>query len=109
MKLDQFAKMRGYQQSHNSTGSFFVDHFLNGESGDELRAELKLKRIQFDTSPQLTERLESVCSLLECSKREFLEMAVWEAIERAQGVFEDAFKEASGRDIGDYFGVKEEF
>lgn len=108
MKLDQFAKMRGFQQSHNSTGSFVVDHFLKGENGDELRAELKLKRIQFDTSSQLAERLESVCSLLECSKREFLEMAVWEAIERAQGVFEDAYKEASGREFIEDFGVKEE-
>ena len=108
MKLDQFAKMRGFQTSHQSRNSAFVDHFLNGESGDELRAELKLKRIQFDTSPQLAEKLESICSLLECSKREFLEMAVWESIERAEDTFMSSYKEASGRDFMDDFGVEEE-
>ena len=98
--------MRGFQQSHNALASPMVDHFLNGEKGDELRAELKLKRIQFDTSPQLAEQLESVCSLLECSKREFLEMAVYEAIERAEDVFMQSYKDASGRDFMEDFGVK---
>lgn len=107
MNLNQFAQMRGFQQAHAHVGAPFLDHFLNGEKGDELREELKLKRIQFDTMPQLYEKLEGVCSLLECSKREFLELAVWDAIERAQEVFENSFKEASGRDISDAYGVKE--
>ena len=34
-------------------------------------------------------------------------MAVREAIDRAQGVFEESYKEASGRDFFDDFGVKE--
>jgi hypothetical protein len=106
MNLNQFAQMRGFQHSHSTTGAFVVDSVLNGEQGDELRAELKLKRIQFDTASQLYEQLENVCSLLECSKREFLEMAVSEAIDRAQSVFMESYKEASGRDFMDDFGVK---
>jgi hypothetical protein len=106
MNLNQFAQMRGFQQSHQTTGAFIVDHALNGEQGDEMRETLKLKRIQFDTVPQLYDQLESVCSLLECSKREFLEMAVYEAIDRAQIVFMDSYKAASGRDFMDDFGVK---
>jgi hypothetical protein len=106
MKLNQFAQMRGFQQSHETTGAFLVDGALNGEQGDEVRETLKLKRIQFDTAPQLYDQLESVCSLLECSKREFLEMAVFEAIERAETVFMDSYKDASGRDFMEDFGVK---
>ena len=106
MKLDKFAQMRGFQCSHSTTGSGLIDGVLNGEQGDALRADLKLKRIQFDTASQLFEELESVCDLLDCSKREFLEMAVSEAIDRAQAFFMDSYKEASGRDFMDDFGVK---
>lgn len=84
-----------------------VDHFLNGEQGDQIREELKLKRIQFDTAPQLADRLESVCSLLNCSKREFLELAVSEAIDQAEYVFMAAFKDAHGQDFMDVYGTKE--
>lgn len=98
--------MRGFEQSHQTTGAGLVDHALNGEQGDEVRETLKLKRIQFDTSPQLYDQLESVCSLLQCSKREFLEMAVDEAIDRAEDVFMASYKDASGRDFMEDFGVK---
>jgi hypothetical protein len=93
--------------AHSRIGAPLVDHCLNGESGDELRAELKLKRIQFDTVPQLYDKLESVCSLLECSKREFLEMAVLDAIDRAQDAFMDSFKDGAGIDFMDVYGVKD--
>ena len=107
MNLNQFAQMRGFQNSHSKIGSFLVDRALqDSEEGEKLRSELKLKRIQFDTFPDLYARLESVCSLLDCSKREFMQMAVWEAVDRAETVFMDSYKEASGRDFMDDFGVK---
>lgn len=96
MKLSQFTTMAGYLQASQFTNQRLVDHFLDGDQGDQIRFELKLKRIQFDTSPDLAEKLESVCSLLDCSKRVFLEMAVREAIEAAEDQFGDAFKEAFG-------------
>jgi len=98
--------MRGFQFAHSTTGAFLVDSVLNGEQGDELKAELKLKRIQFDTVPQLYDEVENICNLLECSKREFLELAVRDAIGRAQEVFMQSYKEASGREFMDDFGVK---
>jgi hypothetical protein len=106
MNLNQFSQMRGFQHSHQTTGGFIIDSALSGETGDEIRETLKLKRIQFDTSPQLADQLENCCSLLECSKREFLEMAVSEAIDRATDVFMESYKQASGRDFMDDFGVK---
>lgn len=107
MKLSQFAQMTGFHEARQASGTIFVDHFLNGAQGDQIREELKLKRIQFDAPPQLSERLESVCSLLDCSKREFLEMAVWEACELAEDTFMSAFKEAHGRDFADVYPAKE--
>lgn len=107
MKLSQFATMRGMSFAHIRTNQNLIDSVLNGEQGDHIREELKLKRIQFDTVPQLATDLESVCSLLECSKREFLEMAVRDAIDKAQTGFMDAFKDVSGEDFMDVYGVKE--
>jgi hypothetical protein len=107
MNLNQFAQMRGFQHAHQTTGAAIVDAFLNGESGDEMRETLKLKRIQFDTVPQLADQLENVCALLECSKREFLELAVSDAIAHAQTVFMDSYKDASGRDFMEQYGVKD--
>jgi hypothetical protein len=107
MNLKQFAQMRGFQHAHSTGGDLLIDSALNGEQGDEIRDTLKLKRIQFDTVPQLSDDLENVCALLECSKREFLELAVRDAINRAGEVFMDSFKEATGREFMDVYGVKD--
>ena len=107
MKLDQFTTMRGYQLAATRTNGKIIDAMLNGEQGEEIREGLKLKRIQFDTSPKLWERLESICSMLDCSKREFLEMVISEAIDRAEENFQQAFQDASGMDIADAFPAAE--
>jgi hypothetical protein len=104
MKLSKFATMRGMTFAYDRTNQPLIDSVLNGSQGDEIRESLKLKRIQFDTAPQLSSDLESVCSLLDCSKREFLEMAVRDAIEKAQALFMDAFKDVSGQDFMDLYG-----
>ena len=88
--------MAGYQQAAEFGNPAVLDQFLNGEQGDAIRADLKLKRIQFDTVPELAEKLENICSILSCSKRVFLEMAVSEAIEAAQAQFGQAFHDAYG-------------
>lgn len=101
MKLDQFATMRGMQHAHTSTNQVFLDHLLNdAENGPKIRQDVLSKRIQFDTTPELFAALENVCSMLECSKREFLQMAVWEAVDRAQAVFATAYEQAAGEPLG---------
>jgi hypothetical protein len=107
MKLNQFAQMRGFQFAYQRGNPQLVEHALNSDQGDEIRAELKLKRLQFDCVSELYAEVESVCALLECSKREFLEMAVREAIDQAQSTFMDSFKEVDGRDFMDVYGVEE--
>ncbi len=108
MKLDQFATMRGMQFAHNITNQPILDSMLNSaENGLKIREEVLTKRIQFDTTSVLFAKLESVCSLLECSKREFLEMAVWESVERAESQFQVAFEQVSGQSLDQAFPGKE--
>jgi len=108
MKLDQYAAMRAMQTAHNMTNQPILDAMLNdSDNGPKIREEVLTKRIQFDTNPQLFAKLESVCSLLECSKREFLEMAVRESIERAEETFGEVFEDVAGQSFLSAFGVEE--
>ena len=104
MKLQQYATMRGYQTAHHLENQPLIDMFLSDpEHGDRIREEVKLKRLQFDTTSGLFEQVEQVCSKLECSKREFLEMAVRDAIEQAHKFFDAALNEAADPDLLDQF------
>jgi len=96
MKLYQFTTMAGYLQASQFGNQHLVDYVLEGDQAEELRSQLKLKRIQFDTSPELFGKLENICNILDCSKRVFLEMVVLEAIEAAEAQFGHAFEEAYG-------------
>lgn len=108
MKLDQYATMRGMQTAHDYTNQPILDAMLkDSENGPKIREEVLTKRIQFDTTPQLFSHLESVCALLSCSKREFLQMAVSEALDRAEDVFGSSFQDACGQSFEDVFAVKE--
>jgi hypothetical protein len=97
MKLTQFSAMRGMEFAHNAVQNPLIDAILNDPDTGALP---QLKRIQFDTSPFLADKLDSICSLLNCSKREFLQMAVMDAIEQAETVFCDAYKDVAGREFG---------
>lgn len=108
MKLNQYATMRGMETAHNYTNQPILDAMLNdSENGPKIREEVLTKRIQFDTTPQLFSHLESVCALLSCSKREFLQMAVSEALDQAEAVFGATFQDAYGQSFDEVFGVKE--
>lgn len=100
MKLESFANMRALQAVHTSTNSSLLDHFLASSQADELRETLKLRRIQFDTHPALCDELDTVCNLLNCSKREFMEMAVIDALSKAKTVFFETYEKEGGREYG---------
>jgi hypothetical protein len=100
MDLYQFTTMRGYQLADNQLHKL-IDSALNTDQDGQVRESLQLKRIQFDTTPELWHRLEEICRTLDCSKRHFLEMAISEAIDSAQVNFEAAFFDAGGRRLGD--------
>lgn len=103
MNLENFAKMRGLQSAHTTSNSDFLDAVLQGESGEQIKAQILSKRLQFDCHAELYAEVESICGLLDCSKRQFLEMAVIDALEKAERIYMEAFKEGSGREFGEVF------
>lgn len=96
MNLETFTKMRALESAYTSYNSRLLDDVLRGDQAEEVRGALKLKRIQFDASSELFERLETTCTALNCSKREFLEMAVTDAIEMAQRVYSETYRAETG-------------
>lgn len=93
--------MRGMEFAHNQVQNPLIDAMLNDpETGAQVREQIQIKRIQFDTSLILADKLDAVCSLLNCSKREFLQMAVMDAVEQAEAVFCDSYKDVTGREFG---------
>lgn len=96
MNLETFTKMRALEHAYTSHNSRLLDHVLRGDEAEQAREAFKLKRIQFDASQELFERLEETCNLLDCSKREFLDMAVVEAIDKVQRLFSEIYRAETG-------------
>lgn len=84
MKLEHFAQMRALESAYISTNQTFVDHLLKDPDASK---HVPLKRIQFDAWEGMVDELESVCALLECSKRQFLEGALAEALTSAKAAY----------------------
>ena len=101
MKLNHFAQLAALRTAHSLSNAFLLDAVLSGSDGDKVREKVALKRLQFDTSSELYSKVESTCSLLDCSKREFLEMAVIDAIDKADSVFQQTYLDASGHAFGE--------
>lgn len=96
MNLETFLKFKGLSAAYTAGGSQMFDHVLRD---DAVRDQLPLKRLQFDTHEALYSEVEKVCSLLDCSKRELLEMAVMDALSKVS-IFFDTYKEVTGFDYG---------
>ena len=105
MNIESFSQMKALLHASTEGNQHLIDHFLEGEQGDEIRAELKLKRIQFDTHAGIADKLDQVCNLLDCSKRVFLEMAVIEAIEKANSSFFKTYELETGCEFGTRVGI----
>lgn len=96
-QIEKLATFKALEQSRLSRNADLLDHFIAVGEGEKMG----LKRIQFESHPSLAERLEQVCNMLNVSKREFLEAAVIDAINRATDGFETIYKEATGREFGE--------
>ncbi len=96
LKLNHFAQLAALRSAHSTLHRQVLDSFLAGSEGDQDREKFVLKRLQFDTNPALFSKVEIVCTLMNCTKREFLEMAVIDAVDKAWAVFEDTYEEATG-------------
>lgn len=96
MDIKQFARMRGLQAAHERFSSAVLDHFP--EARDKALEAGVVRRVQFETLPELVEQLEVICGVLGCTRREFLERATLEAISRAQDEFCRSYRDATGED-----------
>lgn len=97
-KIDEIATFAGLQSARTHRNADFTEAFL---ARPDVQEQLGMKRVQFETVPQLYERLEGICGLLDVSKREFLEGALIDAIEAAEAKFHAVFEEATGREFGE--------
>jgi len=96
-KIDEIATLAGLQSARISRNADLMEAFL---TSSEVQEQLGMKRIQFETSPILYERLEGICGLLDVSKREFMESALVDAINAADEKFNAVYQEVTGREFG---------
>lgn len=97
MDLENFVKMKALESAYVSRSGQLVDYLLS--SHPEAAGQLLTKRLQFDTSPFLFEKVETMCGLLGCSKREFLEICILDGVRRTEQGFNKAYEEAGGDDF----------
>ena len=97
-KIETLATYKALEQSRLSRNVEFTDHLLGAEGAGE---KMGLRRIQFEAHPILSDRLETVCNMLNVSKREFLEAAVIDAIDSAEEGFGTIYKQATGHEFGE--------
>lgn len=99
MDFQSLIRYKALHQCYSGVNSALVDQAM-GQMTEAEKAEFKLKKLQFDVSAQLFDQVESVCQLLDMSKREFLESAVSDAVKRAHEIIDgegvlDVFEAAS--------------
>ncbi len=88
MKLSHFAQMRALQRASTDSNESFLDNILTTEQGEQVRKQILSKRIQFDTTPDFYAEFESICDFLECSKREYLQMAIADSIAATKRIYD---------------------
>lgn len=69
--------------------SKLIDLALEGPESEELKTKLKIKNVCAALSGELVERLENTLGILNMSKREFFEMAIIEALDKADSIMDD--------------------
>jgi hypothetical protein len=99
VNIENLANMRAMEYAYRSGNPQLLDMIADGRV--KVDGEVKLKRIQFDTSFALSDRLDQVCSLLEVSRREFLETALVDAIAKAEDSFHATYKGVTGEEFGE--------
>lgn len=99
MNTEQFARMRGLEAAYQSSNAGALDI---PAIKDQLSSGGALRRVQFETLPEFVDLLENVCNLLGCTRREFLERSMLEAISKAEAEFLAAYREATGEDYGSF-------
>lgn len=83
MNLDEKIQLKVLQLKAGFADGRLIDRMI-----DQAGEDVPLRQMCAKVSPVLYDRLEELTSLLDMSKREFIEAAVIEACDRAQDVLE---------------------
>lgn len=83
--FDQLIRYKALAFKFSGAGFSLVDAVLE-QNGPEA---LKMKQVCAPLSVQLVERMENVLGLLNMSKREFIEIAVIEALDKAEAIIDE--------------------
>lgn len=83
MNLDEKIQLKVLQLKASANHGMLLEHLIE-HGGDEI----PLRQMCAKVSPALHDRLEQMTSMLNMSKREFIEAAVIDALDRADDVLE---------------------
>lgn len=87
MKLDEVLQLQVLKlkasQAGQGLGGHLVDRLIEQGEG-----KVEVRNMCAKVSPQLYASLENVCGLLDMSKRQFIEAAVADAVEKAEDMLE---------------------
>lgn len=86
MSFDKMIQYKALHQIYGTNGARILDHLL--ENAGEIE-KMKMKNVCALISVQLFVRLENTCGFLSMSKREFIESALIEALDRADKILEN--------------------
>lgn len=92
MNAKDFATFKAYSAVYDSSNACLGDLLVSGR----VEHTVPLKRVQFETFPDLVDRLEFVCAALGISKREFLERAVADSLEVTWSTFQQTYQQLTG-------------
>lgn len=99
MNTKDFATFMAYKSAY-TTSNVAITNMI---AADRVEHNVQLKRVQFETYPDVVERLESVCTVLGISKREFLERAVVDALDCTWATYTDTYQRLTGEPFGQAF------
>lgn len=84
MSFDKFIQYKVLDRIYASDNDFLLDMAISQNGAEAIKAQMK--NVCALISKELFDDLDGVCSLLEISKRKFIEYALIEAISRANEI-----------------------
>jgi hypothetical protein len=83
MNFESLIRYKTLHESYQASNQGLIEHVLRQPGA---AAEVGLKKLQFDVTKERFDQVESICAILNMSKREFLDAAVGDAVEKAHQI-----------------------
>jgi len=103
--ITQLSTFKALESNRRNRNADVIESLL---PTSELRERAGLVRVQFEVAPELRASLDNLCSSFDISKREFLEAALVDSLDKAWEIFTDISKRASDAYALELQAVEEE-